>query len=173
MIYELIATIAAGFVGAGVALATRAVIRTLPRFVVPVCAGAAMLMVAIALEYSWFDRTKDNLPEGVEVALTRENRAPWRPWTYIYAYVDGFVAVDQASARTHGGAPDNRMVDLLVYGRWAAPSRVRAVFDCEVGRRADLVEGVSLADDGSLEGARWIDTGTDHPVTRLACGAVS
>lgn len=169
MLYELIATIAAGFIGGGVALLARRLIRSLPRWLVPVCAGSAMLIVAVSLEYSWFDRTIDTLPDGVEVALTRESRAPWRPWTYLYPLVDRFVAIDLASTLTHEAAPARRMTDLFVFARWTPPARVRAVFDCEAGRRADLVEGVRLASDGRLKGAVWHDMGLDHPVTRLAC----
>lgn len=169
MIYELIASVTAGFVGGGVALIARNLIRTLPRWSIPVAAGSAMLIVAIALEYSWFGRTKDTLPAGVEVALTRESRAPWRPWTYVHPFVDRFVAVDRASAQTHEAAPGKRMIDLLVFARWQPTSRVRAVFDCVDGRRADIVEGVTMTNDGRLDGATWHETGLDHPVTRLAC----
>lgn len=169
MLYELIATIAAGFVGGGIALLARNLIRALPRWLVPATAGGAMLMVAITLEYSWFSRTVASLPEGVEVALTRDNRAPWRPWTYLVPYVDRFIAVDRTSVLTHEGAPDKRMADLFVFARWNPPARVRAVFDCAAGRRADIAQGVSLGADGSLDGAVWYETGRDHPVTRTAC----
>ncbi|MEM8852196.1 MAG: hypothetical protein AAGD34_00760 [Pseudomonadota bacterium] len=173
MLYELVATIAAGFLGAGVALIARRMVRSLPRWLVPIGAGSAMLIVAIALEYSWFDRTRAGLPDGVEVAMTRDNRAFWRPWTYLYAFVDGFIAVDKGSTRNHANVPQNRMVDIIVFARWQPPTRVRAVFDCDAGRRADIVEGVTLADDGAINGARWVDTGLDHPVTRMACAATS
>lgn len=171
MFYELIATIAAGFVGGGLALATRRIVGILPRWLVPVSAGGAMFAVAITLEYSWFTRTKDTLPDGVDVALTRESQAPWRPWTYAFPFVDRFIAVDAASARTHPAAPERRMMDLIVFTRWNPPSRVRAVFDCERGRRADIVEGVTLSEDGQLDGATWHETGLEHPVTGLACGS--
>lgn len=173
MFYELIATVAAGFVGAGIALMIRRLLRRLPRWFVPIAAGGAMLTAAISLEYSWFGRTVDGLPEGVEVALTRQNKAAWRPWTYAYPFVDGFIAVDQQSALTHAAAPEKRMVDLLIFGRFTPPSRVRSVFDCANGRRADIIEGARLTDDGDVEGTGWVDTGPDHPVTRAACEVVS
>lgn len=169
MLFELIAVVVAGFAGAGIALLARRAFSLLPRWLVPLFAGAAMLATAISLEYSWYGRTVAGLPEGVEVGLAHENRAPWRPWTYAVPYVDRFIAVDRRSALTHEAAPGQRIVNLYVFGRWAPTQRVRAVFDCEAGRRADLVAGVRLAEDGAIEGATWHETGLDDPVTRAAC----
>ena len=169
MLLELIAVIAAGAAAGGVALALRGLVRALPRWLVPTAAGLAMLAAAVSLEYSWVGRTAAGLPEGFEVATTRKSRAPWRPWTYVVPYVDGFIAVDRAGARTNEAAAGQRMATLYVFGRWAPTQRVRAVFDCRAGRRADLVAGVALAEDGRLEGAKWHETGPDDPLTRTAC----
>ena len=149
MLFELIAVISAGFLGGGAVLIARRLLGRLPRGLGPVGAGLAMLAVAIALEYSWFGRTRDALPAGTVVALTHENRALWRPWTYVYPYVDGFIAVDTDSERTHAAVPDQRLVALYVFGRWTAPTRVRAVFDCREGRRADIGSEVTFSDDGT------------------------
>ncbi|RAH97804.1 hypothetical protein DLJ53_28630 [Acuticoccus sediminis] len=169
MLFELIAVVSAGFLGGGAALMLRRTVRTLPRWLVPVAAGSAMLIVAVSLEYSWFGRTTDDLPSGVDVALTHEVRAPWRPWTYAVPYVDRFIAVDRGSIRTHDKVPDQRLADLIVFARWQAPTRVRAVFDCATGRRADLTAGVRLAEDGTLEGATWYESGRDNPVVKSVC----
>lgn len=169
MLFELIAVLSAGFVGGGAVLLARRVYKPLPRALIPIGAGAAMLLVAIALEYAWFQRTQDALPDGVEVALTHESRAPWRPWTYLRPFVDSFVAVDTNSLREHDAAPRQRMVDLVVFTRWNAPRAIRAVFDCEEGRRADIGPGAQLSDDGTVTGAAWHETGLDHPVTARVC----
>lgn len=171
MVYELIAAIAAGFAAAGCALILRRLIKDLPRWLTPVSAGAGMLGMAIFMEYGWFDRTITTLPSGIEVAMTGENRAPWRPWTYAVPFVDRFIAVDTETARTNPAVPDQKMIDILLFARWQAPQRVRSVVDCANGRRADLFPGVTFADNGTLEGAHWLDMGLDHPVTRAACGA--
>ena len=170
MVFELIAVIAAGFLGGGVALVLRRGIKALPRWLVPVVAGAAMLGVAISLEYSWFGRTAGDLPDGLDVVLTHEARAPWRPWTYAIPYVDRFVAVDRASLMTHEAAPDRRLATLLVFARWQPPARVDAVFDCAAARRADLAPGTRLTDEGDVEGATWHDVPPDGPVMRSVCG---
>ena len=169
MLLELIAVIAAGFAAAGVVLIVRRISPRVPRWLAPVLAGAAMLGTAISLEYTWFDRTAGALPPGVEVALTREERAPWRPWTYLVPYVGGFIAVDKAGARTHATSPGRTMADLYVFARWTPTRRVNAVFDCVNGRRADLGPTAELTDDGGVEGVTWHETGLDDPVTRTAC----
>lgn len=170
MLFELIAVIVAGVAAGGITLVTRRAAPALPRWLVPIAAGGAMLVAAISLEYSWFGRTAAGLPERTEVASKNEARAPWRPWTYIVPYVDRFVVVDRASVRTKAGLEGQRMVDLYLFGRWTPTIRITSVFDCGAGRRADLGPDVSLAEDGSLSGASWIDTGLDDPVTRTACG---
>ena len=169
MLLELLAVVFAGLAGGGVASLARRAASALPGWLVPVAAGGAMLAVAVSLEYAWFDRTRGALPPRVEVALTHESRAPWRPWTYLAPFVDRFVAVDEGSILTHEAAPDRRIADVLAFGRWTPPRRVRAVFDCASGRRADLLDGVALGPDGTIENAAWHDTGLDDPVTRLAC----
>ncbi|MBM9596057.1 hypothetical protein [Roseitranquillus sediminis] len=166
---ELIAVVVAGMAGAGVALLLVRTVRSLPRWLVPIAAGAAMFTTAIALEYGWYGRTVAGLPDRMEVVVTRENQAPFRPWTYVAPYIDGFVAVDTGSVRTNEAAPDQRLVDLLVFGRWVPVRRVPAIFDCAGGRRADVVEGVTFAEDGAVQGASWVETGLDDPVTRAAC----
>lgn len=93
MLFELIAVVIAGFAAGGVALILGRAAPAMPAWLVPVIAGGAMLATAISLEYSWYGRTAASLPEGVAVALTRENSALWRPWTYVVPYVDGFIAV--------------------------------------------------------------------------------
>ena len=169
MFFELLAVVFAGLAAGGVASLLRWPIRALPRWLIPVAAGGAMLLVSISLEYSWFGRTVAGLPESVAVALTNENRAPWRPWTYLKPYVDRFVVVDQGSVLTHPEAPGTRVADVILFARWTPPRRVRAAFDCEAGRRADFTAGTTLGRDGAVEGARWRETGLDDPVTRLAC----
>lgn len=170
MFFELIAVIAAGFAAGGAVLLLRRLLPPLPRWLAPVLAAAAMLATAISLEYSWFGRTRAGLPPGFEVALTHDNRSPWRPWTYAAPFVDRFIAVDGAGGRTNEGVPGQRMVDIYAFARWSPPQRVQAMFDCEGGRRADLRPGVTFGEDGVLQGADWHDTGPDDPVTRAACG---
>lgn len=173
MFFELIGTIIAGV---AMALIFWAVNRTLkgrlPSWLMPVSAGAAMLIATISSEYGWFDRTKRAMPQGLVVAQTVEEAAIYRPWTYAKPFVTRFVAVDQASTRTHPEQPDQRIVDLVFYGRWTRTAKVPVLFDCGSGRRADIVDGVEFGANGEVLGAEWIPVDTADPVMKVACEEV-
>ncbi len=172
MIFELIAVIAAGLAGAGVGLLLgRLTAGRLPRWWVPVLAGAAMLGVAIASEYGWYPRTRAALPAGVEVAMTVEERAPYRPWTYVAPFVSRFLAVDTGAMRSHPAAPGQRIVEVYAFARWSPTRKLAVLVDCPGGRRADLGPGAGFAEGGTVSGVTWRDVGADDPVLRAACGA--
>ncbi len=170
MFLELIATFAIGFAGAGLALFANVLSgKRLPRWIIPVMAGGAMISFTIFNEYTWFHRTANALPEGIVIAKKVEQKMLYRPWTYAAPYIDRFIAIDRLSLKQNEKFPNQRILDLLIYGRWAPTSRIRAIFDCTTGKRADFTEGVKFGDDGSLIGAIWYDTGLNHPVTKAAC----
>lgn len=170
MIFELIGTVVAGAVAALLFWAVnRALKGRLPSWLMPVCAGGAMLAATISSEYGWFERTKNLLPEGMIVAQTVEERAFYRPWTYAIPYVSRFVAVDVAGKRTHPDQPGQRIVDLVFYGRWARVAKVPVLFDCVGNRRADIVDGVEFDTDGGVLNADWRAVAIGDPVLQTAC----
>ncbi|TNF60251.1 MAG: hypothetical protein EP307_08960 [Rhodobacteraceae bacterium] len=173
MLLELVGTVLAGVVfGSMVMLARRWVGDRLPKWLVPVAAGAGMLLATISSEYGWYGRTleiaRTDLPQMV-VATTLESRAPWRPWTYVVPYVERFVAVDGASLRTNPVIPGQRMVDLYSFGRWVPVSKVTVILDCEDSRRALLDADASFDAEGKVLGIDWIDVAEDDPVLRTGC----
>jgi hypothetical protein len=170
MLLELVATVTAAFGAAGIALLLRRLSGgRIGRWLVPVSAGAAMLAVTIANEYSWYERTRAQLPDGVEVARTHEVQVPWRPWTYLFPYVDRFAAVDRASLRTHPERPARRIVELVFYGRWSQPRQATVVVDCARGLRARLTERARFGPDGEIVNVDWRRVGRDDPIQRASC----
>lgn len=173
MFFELIGTIVAG---AAAALIVWAVNRTLkgrlPKWLVPAAAGAAMLLATISSEYGWYGRTTANMPQGMVVAQTVEEQAFYRPWTYARPFVSRFVAVDQASLRTHPEQPARRIVDLVFYGRWARTAKVPMLFDCANAQRADVVDGIEFGTGGDVLNADWRAVAADDPVLKAACEEV-
>lgn len=163
MFLELIAVVIAGIAGAGVMmLVVRLSGRRLPKWLIPVAAGAAMLGTTISSEYNWFSRTSENLPEGLAVVQVVESKALYRPWTYVVPYVDRFIALDGSSLRTNREQPDLRMADLYFFGRWAPVQSVQVMVDCASGRRADPALG-----DGSPP--VWRDVPADDPIVTGIC----
>jgi hypothetical protein len=170
MIFELIGTIIAGVAAALIVWAINRTLKgRLPKWLVPVAAGAAMLFAAISSEYSWYSRTVATMPQGMVVAQTVEEKAFYRPWTYAHPFVSRFVAVDQATQRTHPDQPDQKIVDLVFYGRWARTAKVPILFDCAEGRRADIVDGVEFGSGGEVTNASWRSIAGDDPILKAAC----
>ena len=174
MFFELIGTVLAGV---AMALLFWAVNRTLlkgrlPSWLTPVSAGLAMLVAAISLEYGWYDRTARTMPESFVVAQTVEEAAFYRPWTYAVPFVTRFVAVDQASVRTHPQQPEQRLVEVVFYGRWTRTARVPVLFDCAEKLRADVQDGIEFGDNGEVLGADWIALNPTDPVMQAACQEV-
>lgn len=170
MLFELIATFAAGFCAAGAVLLLNHMSGgRLPKWLMPAMAGVAMIGYAIWSEYSWHDRAVTGLPEGITVAQSFEKAALWRPWTYVFPMQDRFIAVDEASLQMHAAAPDRRVVTLLFYARWSAPQPVYVAFDCAASKRALLAEGAALTPDGQIIGVDWDDVPMGDPSLTAVC----
>lgn len=170
MLFDLIAAFSAGFLLAGLALGLKFLLRgRAPAWLVPVAAGLGMLSYAIWSEYSWFERARATLPDGVVVASSNEVQAWYRPWTYLVPQVDRFIAVDHRMSRRNEALPGHVLTAVVLMGRWEPSRQFGVVYDCPAGRRADLDDGVVFSDEGALEGARWITLDPQDPVLREAC----
>ncbi len=172
MFIELIATIFAGIACAGVMLLlTRTVGRRLPKWLVPVAAGAGMLVMIISNEYTWFSRTVEQLPDGIDVAMTVEEQSWLRPWTQVWPYTKRFVAVDTGTARTNENLPGQRIADLYFFGRWSPVNQTPMLFDCAVAQSALLIDGATFATDGSITDADWQTMPVDDPILKMVCAS--
>ncbi|MFT5868946.1 MAG: hypothetical protein ACJAXT_001530 [Paracoccaceae bacterium] len=170
MFITLMATIFAGFAGAGMVMLFRIALKDrIPGWATPLAAGGAMIAATIASEYSWYDGTVASLPAEFEIAATRENQAPYRPWTYLRPFTDGFIAVDQGSIRTNDAVPGTRLVNLYIYGRFSAITEVPVLFDCDDSQRADIIDGVEFDLDGIPLDVVWRDVDMTDPMLRATC----
>ncbi|MFC6636641.1 hypothetical protein GV827_20410 [Sulfitobacter sp. JBTF-M27] len=171
MFVELIATVFAGIACAGLALLLNIITgRRLPKWVMPVAAGLGMIGMTISNEYTWFSRTAERLPDGVEIAMTVEEQSWLRPWTQVWPYTKRFVAADTGTARTNENLPDQRMADLYFFGRWSPVNQAPMIFDCAAGRSALLIDGATFAADGAVVNAEWETMPDDDPILELVCG---
>jgi len=170
MFLELVAVIVAGFAAAGLMMTLNFIVaRRLPRALIPIAAGLAMIGMAVWSEYNWFERNRANLPDGFEIVVTNESRAAWRPWTYLYPFTDRFIAVQPDAAMTNPAAPGQVLVELFVFGRWAPIARVPVLVDCAGSRRADVIDGIEFSDSGTVEGADWVELAADDPLLAVLC----
>ena len=170
MFVELIATIFAGIACAGIAMLLNITTgRRLPKWVMPVAAGLGMLGMTISNEYTWFSRTAERLPDGVEIAMTVDEQSWFRPWTQVWPYTKRFVAVDTGTARSNENLPDQRLADLYFFGRWSPVNQAPMLFDCGAGRSALLIDGAEFGDDGAVSNADWQAMPADDPILALVC----
>lgn len=170
MFLELIATFVAGFGAAGLVIALRRMTKgALPGWMTPLAAGVTMMVVAIWSEYTWYDRTVANLPDGLSVAEVNETKQVYRPWTYVAPIVNRFMAVDVAALRAHEARPEQFMTDVYTWGRWQPINRYPVLIDCVGNRRALIPGNAAYAEDGTVAGARWAQVGSDDPVVSTAC----
>lgn len=170
MAWDLAAGIVAAIAAGGMVLFLRRVLRVpLPKWAMPAAAGAAMVAYAMWSEYSWFGRMTTALPPSVEVAVTSESRAPWRPWTYLLPITTRFVAFDRAAIRTHPAVPAEKIVTLMRFGRWERAQAVPVLYDCAGGRQAMLADAATFGPDGAVAGADWRPVAADDPVLPKVC----
>ncbi len=170
MFVELIATVFAGIACAGIAMLLNIITgRRLPKWVMPVAAGAGMIAMTISNEYTWFGRTAERLPEGVEIAMTVDEQSWWRPWTQMWPYTKRFAAVDTGTSRSNANLPDQRLADIYFFGRWSPVNQAPMIFDCASAKSALLIDGADFASDGSVANADWQVMPADDPILKLVC----
>ncbi|WP_415401043.1 hypothetical protein [Tateyamaria sp. SN3-11] len=170
MFVELIATVFAGVGCAGVVMLVNILTgRRLPKWLMPVGAGLGMIAMTISNEYTWFGRTAERLPDGVEIAMTVEEQSWLRPWTQVRPYTKRFVAADVAQMRRHAEQPDARLVDLYFFGRWSPVNQMPMLLDCAGAQSAVLIDGASFAADGTVADADWQAMPADDPILTLVC----
>ncbi|MEM6671060.1 MAG: hypothetical protein AAF661_17790 [Pseudomonadota bacterium] len=170
MFFELMAVIALGFGAYGLALLVRKITGgALPRFFVPASAGLAMFAFAIWAEYSWFARTAGGLPPGIEIVTTHSDRSAFRPWTHVAPMTTRFSAVDIEGARRNAAAPDQLMVEVLLFERFRPIVRAPLLVDCVGRRRADIADGTAFDTAGRVVDPQWSPTEADDPLIAKAC----
>lgn len=164
MFWELLAVIFAGLAGAGVMLGITRATR-LPRWLVPVGAGVAMLAATISSEYGWYTRTVTHLPEGVKVAQSVDEKVFYRPWTYVFPMTNRFVALDTGRLQANLETPQLYMADMYLFARWQPTVAAQIMVDCAGHRRAAPANG---------EGTdpAWYDAGPDDPIVKTVCEAL-
>ncbi len=170
MLWELIATVFAGFGAAGIALGLRFLSRQkLPRYLIPVFAGLGMLGFQVYSEYNWFSHQTSLLPEGIAVVRTVEQTAPWRPWSYLYPQTLRFIAADVKNAATNQRNPELILVDLYFFERRLSAKRVPQVVHCGQGARADFTEALQIPEPGQSLSADWRALDASDPLLLLLC----
>lgn len=171
MFWSLVTAIFAGFAGAGIGLVLRNLTRQrLPKGIIPVCAGLAMLASTVALEYGWANGTRATMPSDLVIVSTRQQQAWYQPWTLIRPWVRGYIGFAPSENAETAPGSGITVVQLRIQERWQ-PQIIRpALVDCANARWADLDPGTQLDETGQPIDAAWRETGPADPLVSAVCG---
>lgn len=171
MFWELIATIFAGIGGAGIALLIRKLTRQMaPKWLVPAFAGLTMLGFQIQGEYGWYDHQTSLLPNGVVVVKAVEEKAPWRPWSYVYPQTLRFMAADITNAAQNKIDPNLVLVDLYFFERRSVARRVPQIVDCERGARTNFIQSAAALPSSEPQSVTtWYPLDSSDPLFKAVC----
>ena len=101
MIWHLIGVFVAGLACGGIAYMLVILSKgRLPKWSVPVGAGAGMMGLLLMLNYSWYEDKLDQLAyKGVDVEVieTKRETSFFKPWGYIYPAISQFSFLDGSS----------------------------------------------------------------------------
>lgn len=170
MIFILIGALLVGITAAAfAALPFRLAKKPVPRGVLPIAGGIALLTFVLWNDYSWFARTRDALPERIVVLNSDRYSGLWQPWTYLYPRVNGFTAVDPEAARRNPTLPGVAIAELYHVARYAPTGVSYRFVDCNEGRSALLPDEPAFDDSGMPRDAAWEEHGPDHPLIGAIC----
>lgn len=141
MFLELIATFVAGIGAAGLVLLINLITGgRLPKWAMPVAAGAAMIGLAVTNEYTWGGRTADGLPDGVVVIDDIKTSKWYKPWTYVWPQTVRLTALDTLAVQSRADIPDVKLVDLYLLARWQPPAKIPQLLHCTEAKRANVTD---------------------------------
>ncbi|WP_350562739.1 hypothetical protein [Psychrobacter sp. CAL346-MNA-CIBAN-0220] len=143
MLFEFIATIAAGFGLAGVALVithlSKLAGKKAPKWLIPLFGAAGIFGFQIHQEYNWYSQQVAHLPEGMTVIKTVEESIWFRPWSYIKPQTVRFIAADSGHASAQVDDQDIYLVNLYLFERRMSVQQILQVIDCAIPARADYI----------------------------------
>ena len=160
MLWELIATITAGFGAAGIALILRMMFKKLPKWLIPAAAGLGMIGFQVFSEYTWFEHTRSRLPSETKVVAEIPETAFYKPWSYVKPEVLKFVAVDTANLETVDQARNIRRANLYFFERRMSAQTLPVWIDCQNQVQSDIADPAKQV---------WGKTGYTENIVAAVC----
>lgn len=169
-ILNLLGPVLLGIAVAGILLFAKRVLRVpMPGWALPVGVAIGILGAHLYNEYTWFDRFRTELPEGMEVIRTGTSTSFLEPWTYIVPKVTRFAALDRNSVRTNPGQPGLRLAQVYLFQRYTPTASLLQVADCDNDRIAALSSETKFSEDGLPEDVAWSEVAADEPLYAAVC----
>ena len=177
MLYEFIATIAAAFGMAGLALVithlSKLAGKRAPKWLIPLFAAIGIFGFQVHQEYNWYPQQVSQLPEGVTVVKTAESTEWFRPWSYVKPQILRFIAADTGNATAQINDPNIYLVNLYLFERRRSVQQIPQVIDCAAPARADYVipakDSKLTIDEHVKQTTMWRPLETDDPLFISIC----
>ena len=172
MLFYVLGAVALGVGTAGVVLIVyRLLGRKVPRWILPVAAGAAMIGFHIWSEYSWYSRTAAALPANLAVAATYTSSSLLQPWSLVVPRIDRFSVVNTSTVQRNERIPHLRIAEVFLVVRYMPTVSTLQIYDCETPRRADVVRTLEFDPDGRPIGAQWVPVDPADPIRGKVCAS--
>ena len=180
MLYEFIATIAAAFGMAGLALVithlSKLAGKRAPKWLIPLFAAIGIFGFQVHQEYNWYHQQVNQLPKGVTVVKTAESKEWFRPWSYVKPQILRFIAADTGNATAQLNDQNIYLVNLYLFERRRSIQKIPQVIDCATPARADYVlpeKGNKLTiDEHVKQTTMWRPLETDDPLFISICNKI-
>ena len=177
MLFEFIATIAAAFGMAGLALIithlSKLAGKRAPKWLIPLFAAIGIFAFQIHQEYNWYDQQVNQLPDGVTVVKTAESTEWFRPWSYVKPQILRFIAADTGNATAQINDPNIYLVNLYLFERRRSVQQIPQVIDCAAPARADYVipakDSKLTINEHVKQTTMWRPLETDDPLFINIC----
>jgi len=170
MFWSLLTAFVAAFAGAGVGLALWHLTgKRLPKSIIPVGAGIAMIVSTVALEYQWSANVLRTMAPDTVVVSERRQQAWYQPWTYVRPWVRGFIGFSPEELTETAPGSGILVVQMRRQERWQPQVVIPNLVDCDAGRRAELHTDMTFDDAGQPQNANWRDVPADDPIVSAVC----
>ncbi|MEO1200110.1 MAG: hypothetical protein AAFX39_12900 [Pseudomonadota bacterium] len=170
MIYNLIAAFIGGVLLAIFIFGFARLIRwKAPGWIYPAAVGVGMIGMNAYLEYTWYPRTVEALPEALVVIDELTYSGGLQPWTLVIPRINAVIVLDQTAVRSNPAMEGVVLVDLFLIARLNPVERSTQLIDCAAGRRAHIDETVEADTDGIPIDPDWQEMGPEDPVRLRVC----
>ncbi len=152
-----------------VALPFRLMRKPIPKGILPIAGGVALVSFVLWNDYSWFDRTRGELPERVVVLDEARYSGAIQPWTLAFPRVNAFVAMDPETARRNENLPGIVMTDVYYLRRYAPTLTSAHLVDCNERRSAVMANEPDFDEGGMPRDLEWRDGPIDQALIANLC----
>lgn len=128
----------------------------LPKFLLPMLGGIALLSYNAYMRYTWGDRTIEAFPKEVVVLQQYRHSNVFEPWTFLVPRVSHLIAADTTQTRTNPNYPDILIGATVMMQEHQETTQMTVMVNCKAEELAVLPTQQVAAGQNPLEQASWM-----------------